>query len=242
MTIEQTTLSELVRECEQATRRYRQQNVSDPRYCLEIFRRAVRKASNGMAFLDEEARNALVIIYSEYIKAQINRRFVRELSLDDLVQQAWLRFWQAALNSQLEFPSLGSALNYLQTVTVSVVIEALKQQSRQQNEQYMSALVRGGDDEALRATTPQSTPFDQLVRQRFRERCREVIADPLEYKIFWLRFGLGLAPRHIATMLADEGVHLNQRVPTARLVSDSIFNSRNRLSQDREIRDLLSGD
>jgi len=37
-----------------------------------------------------------VQIYSDYIKARINPAAARPTPLEDLVQQVWLRFWQAA--------------------------------------------------------------------------------------------------------------------------------------------------
>jgi hypothetical protein len=84
--------------------------------------------------------------------------------------------------------------------------------------------------------------FIQHARQRFHKRCREVIIDPLEHHIFWLRYGAALPPREIAQHLADEGVLIKDRQPTARLVSDTLDRICKRLCLDSEIRDLLAGD
>jgi hypothetical protein len=168
------------------------------------------------------------------------------------VQQAWLRFWQAAANSALEFATLEAALRYLRLVTVSAVIEARKLSWRHQREMALADLVSAAGEEdadgsawraesALRTASPDE-PFDAVQRARFRERCREVISDPLAYRIFWLRYSMGMPPREIAAQLATSGTRIRGRAPTARAVSDLLEQTINRLAADAEIRDLLQAD
>ena len=69
-----------------------------------------------------------------------------------------------------------------------------------------------------------------------------MLVDPLEYRVFWMRYSMGLPPAAIARTLVDEGVLIKERVATARGVSDLLDRSCRRLSLDSEIRDLLCTD
>jgi RNA polymerase sigma factor (sigma-70 family) len=243
-------LDGLAAACQRETERFRRDQASDPLFCLEIFRRAL--AHSGGVYLDEPARELLTMIYTEHIRANISRRAFPNAPGDDLVQQAWMRFWQAAAGGQLEFLSLEAALRYLRMVTVSAVIEARKLAWRHERERTLADFVAADGQEdageeawrresALRSTSSDE-PFDALQRARFRERCREVITDPLAYQVFWMRYSMGLPPREIAAQLAGSGTLIRGRAATARAVSDLVEQSMGRLATDREIRDLLQAD
>lgn len=241
-------LDELEAACRGETGKWRRGLLNDPSYCLEIFTRALRRV--GDAFADEPARNLLVTIYSEHIKANLNRSALRNAVFDDLVQQAWLRFWQAAA-AGLSFASLPAALHYLSRVAVSVLMEAKRAEWRHAREVALSDLVSAeATDEgtsahyaerALGAEDPDPS-FKALQRARFRARCHELLDDPLTYKIFSMRFDLAMPPRMIALRLANSGVQLRGRTPSARAVSDLIEQCMDRLKVDQEIRDLLQSD
>lgn len=238
-------IAALVAACLRETARWRREGASDSRFCLEIFRRALLR--QGAAFLDEPAREALVQIYSDHIRANISRKALPGHADDDLVQQAWLRFWQAASNGSLEFLSLEAALGYLRLTTVSTVIEARRQALRRQRELALADLADGADGAdtagaAALSDAQADAPFEALQRARFRERCRELLDDPLTYYVFWLRYSMGYPPREIAAKLDAMGIRLRGRGPTARAVSDLIERAIQRLAADQEIRDLLQGD
>lgn len=238
----QMSCGELEAACQRETRNFRRGLPSDPRFCLAIFHRALGgPEANGSPPdpLDEEARTTLVRIYTEYIKAHINPAAVRDSSVEDLVQQVWLRFWRIAQRG-IFFPTLDAALNYLKQTTVSTLIEEQRQWRKRQREASLQQLVADSGDLALHDSA--ADLFGQHVQQRFRERCRELLTDPLAYRVFWMRYGIGLPPREIARILADEGVRLRERAPTSRAVSDLLEQSFRLLRQDGEIRDLLRQD
>ncbi len=89
---------------------------------------------------------------------------------------------------------------------------------------------------------PEADLFHQLVRKRFRDRCREVLRDPLEHRVFWMRYSMGMPPRDIAATLLRTGIQINGRNPTARRISDLLERSCKQLQNDPEIRDLLRSD
>lgn len=250
--VETLSLAELADACQQNTRQYRRSEPSDTRYCLEIFQRALTLASaaNGAhpdmaapgtgvpAYADEAARAMLTHLYTDYIKAQISPLALRTTSVDDLVQQVWLRFWRAA-NHGLIFTSLEGALTYLKQTVISTLIEAQRREFKRARDVSLHDLDL--QTESLFAD-PKTDLFEQHTRQRFYQRCREVLTDPFEYRLFRLRYDAALPPREIARHLAEEGALIKGRAPTARLVSDTLERVCKRLCLDPEIRDLLAGE
>lgn len=238
------TLTALDTACREETTHHRHGKPSDPRFCMEIFRRALllaaqRDTNGAPVYADEAARSVLVSIYTDFIKAHINRAATRTTALDDLVQQVWLRFWQAA-SKGLVFSSLEAALTYLNLATISTCIENNRRTRIQRRSESLEQVVAALGDEAL--TDASADPFDQHIQQRFRTRCRELLTDPLEIQIFWMRHSMGLPPREIARELIRDGVLIKARQMTARAVSDLLERVFNRLGQDPEIQDLLRSD
>lgn len=245
LALQQIVLAELVAACRRETVRFQREGESDARFCLEIFRRALRTGTldepvNGTApeYIDEAAREQLVVLYTEYILAQVNRKALPTQAHGELIQDVWRNFWQAA-NRGLTFDTLAAALAYLRQVTVSEVIKHRRSGYRRAREESLQALVERVGEE--RAISPASDLFEAHARSRFRERCAEVIDEPHEYRIFWLRYGLGYSPKEIALHISRPGFSTASGY-TARNISDILERCFRRLSEDAEIRALLQGD
>jgi DNA-directed RNA polymerase specialized sigma24 family protein len=240
LTADQLALLELAQACQRETKNHRTGKASDSSFCLEIFRRALaivtHTTERAPMYVDEPARGVLVSIYSDFIKAQINRRAFKSRDLDELVQNVWLRFWQAA-RSGLTFTSLQGALDYLRQTTMSALLEECRRQRGAWREQSLDQLVQEVGDVGSGPVAEE--PFPQYLRQRFDTRCRELLTNPLERRLFWMRYSMGYAPREIASILAAEGLLIKNRMPTARAVSDALDLVFRRLEQDSEIQDLL---
>lgn len=160
LTLYQLPLNDLELACRSETRRFQRGEPSDQRYCLEIFRRALQHLSSSVSettsvdrYADEAARNMLVSLYSEYIRAQINRAALPRQWHDDLVQDVWRNFWMAA-NHGLMFNTLAGALAYLRQATVSVVIKYCRTYRARAREESLQALVeRDGEAPLSRSIT-----------------------------------------------------------------------------------------
>lgn len=249
---ESLALQELEAACRRETQRFRRSEESNPNFCLEIFRRALAHgaplaaaaghsyagAHDKPVYYDEDARNVLISVYTEFIKAQINPAAVKTTPMDDIIQQVWLRFWRAA-NQGLDFPTLSAALNYLKLTTISTLIEAQRQARKHWRDESLQMLAESGDDFQGDAD---SDLFNSLTQQRFRVRCREVLSDPLEYRVFSMRYSIGIPPRDIARELTREGVQIKGRAPTSGAISDMLDRAFRRLRTDEEIQDLLQED
>lgn len=242
--LNQMALGDLAHACRRETVRFQHGEASNPRYCLEIFHRALRQGdrrlvngTNVPLYDDEEARTLLVTVYTEFIRAQINRTALPRQIHEELLQDIWRNFWRAA-NNGLAFDTLPGALAYLRQTAVSELIKHRRARYARLREESLQELAeRTGEEFA----TPASDLFAEHVRARFRGRCAEVLADPLEYRVFWLRYGLGYTPKEIASRLAAAGDGAS-RSYTPRRVSDLLERSFRRLSEDPEIRALLQSD
>jgi len=243
--VENLPLSSLEAACRRETRQHLRGAPSDGRYCLEIIRRAmlrsVEHSDTRAPYSDSVAQEAFVQIYTEFIKANINRAALYKVSIDDLVQQVWLRFWQAAGSEEgLTFTSLEKALGYLKLTTVTAIFEYRRRTRDEWRLSSLDQLAQDSDDEEAHAKS--ADPFSAYIRQRFRERVRELLIDPLKYRIFWMRYGLMMKPSEVASLLRHEGITMRGRSVTARMVSDELERLFKQLKDDSEIRDLLQSD
>lgn len=241
LALQQISLGEIVAACRRETTRFQRLGTSDPRFCLEVFQRALRLQSGSAAeagtaprYADEAARNELVNLYTDFILAHVNRNAVLPQQQPELVQDVWRNFWQAA-NNGLAFTSLAAALAYLRQVTVSEVIKFRRRGYRRAREESLQAIVEQSGQE------PSVGPEDLFVehaRARFRARCTELLDDATEHQIYWMRYGLGYSPKEIAQRLSQT----EDRKLTARNVSDILERCFRRLAEDPEIRALLQSD
>lgn len=235
----EATLESLARACREQTERYQRREASDSRSCLEIFRRALLLAnSDGQSavYMDEAARELLVQIYTPFIAKQIPRTRPPATPHEDMVSETWRRFWQRA-NGSMTVESLPAALNYLKKTAAAVVIDDQRAQRKHfRNESLEWRVQTLGDTGMIDA---EADMFPLHARRRFRQRCAEVLRDPLENRVFWMRYSLGMKPKEIAAQLHDEHLTIREKAPTAASISallDVIFD---RLKQDDELRDLL---
>jgi DNA-directed RNA polymerase specialized sigma24 family protein len=254
--LDEHSLPWLEAKCRHETETFRRGERSDGRFCLEIIRRALARGaiagSDQLEWEDREAQAVFIRIYSEFIKAQINRSALYGASLDELVQDVWLRFWRAVAGKGeegLDFSTLGKALSYLQRTTASAVLTHRRYWRDAQRRVSLEELV----DTAGDARLPDSSADvpSKIERRRFNERVRELLND-VEYQVFALRYHGQLAPRAITALLSERGRTINGLTPskarsvsdlsTARSVSDLLERIKKRLAEDPEIRDLLQAD
>ena len=224
----QLPMVELERYCRAETLKRRRQETDDPRYCLEIFRRALAIPA------DHEARETLVALYTSFIEAKLpaSPLVMAITSREDLVQDTWFFFWRAARNGRLTFRTLPQALAYLGLARKSAVFNALR--SARKPEQSLESEAEIAD--------PMADPFSGMIKQAFLERLRVVVDDPLHSRIFWLRYHDELPPRQIAELLNRERVSLDGQSPTAQAISQLLYQLCRRLEQDAEIQRLLKND
>ena len=110
--VRELSLETLKEDAAQEMRKYRRKELSDERYCLEIFRRAVVRREN-------EAWVALQALLSESVRLWFARHPCRGAALryepveQNYIDETFRRFWQALSDQRLLFSSLAGALSYL---------------------------------------------------------------------------------------------------------------------------------
>lgn len=243
LTFSDETLENLARECKEETKKFHRSEPSDERFCLEIFRRALSLAgmsANGSTpiYADEAAREMLVITYQPYILSKIQKNPVWGMAREEIAQETWARFWSSARRG-LVIERLASMLNLLALTAVTTVIELRRRQNKRSRDDYIDDLTEMAGEEFVK--DPNGDIFSSYVRERFRQRCGELLPNPLEKRVFWEKYA-GFTPREIARQLASEGIAVKGKKPTPRLVSDILESCFKRLEKDSEIRDLLHSD
>ena len=247
--VEQLPLEVLERRCKEESDKYRRGLQSKERFCLEIFRRALLRSrlhpSGGiMVEANSLAQDCLVRVYTEFFKVQIYR-YPHTSShiddIDDLVQDAWMRFWKRAESpEELDLSSLPKILGYLQRIAVAAVIEYNRRERKHRRDKSMQEVKLSIVIKEI--VDVKAEVFPQIVRKRFRQRCAEVLTNPLEYQLFsWYLWGL--KPGEIAQLLSEANMLLpGNKAPTSKAVARALDRILARLANDPEIRDLLSGD
>lgn len=177
--IENLDTSQLVKRCRQESERSRRKLPHDPRYCYELFRRAI--AENNQA-----AWRAIYDQYQNLIRHWVGNRHDAE----DLIQETLTRFSTAVTSERLaDFPALGALLQFLKVTAKNLVISRQRRAERER---------RGLDAwlaEAERRAAP-NTSID-LNDEALIAAIRSRLQDPHEELVFTLTFEFGLSPRRI---------------------------------------------
>jgi RNA polymerase sigma factor (sigma-70 family) len=177
----------------------------DPRYCLELFRRAI-------AGRDAAAWSAL---YAQY-QALVRHWLGRAPDPDDLVQETFLRFHRAATADRFtagEFPTLGSVLAFLRTTAVNLLINERRRLERERRGLGMRWEPRGDDPNGENPEPgggPSTASFDALgkgaapdylagvAQQELADHIHSLVPDETEWLALRLSYEYDLPPREIA--------------------------------------------
>ena len=191
------SIAELARRCEKAMVQFQRQKTHDLSSCYELFRLALKEN-------DQEAWSAL---YSQY------HRLVRDWSRgspgdpDDLVNEAFARFWRAIPAERFgKFPTVPALLAYLKRCAKNLVIDEIRREERREKvkEELRKvqelALVGIGSHsrEPMRELVLERASTDQLF-----EHIRSRLKGRREWLVFHESFVLGLPPREIAKRWPD---------------------------------------
>lgn len=171
---------QLAERCQQETARSRQKLPHDPRYCLELVRRAILAG-------DQTAWKAVNAQYQDLIRHWAGN----PADAEDLVQETLARFSASITRERLaDFPTLGSLLEYLKVIAKNLVIDHQRRAEREKR----------GLVEWLAELECQSPPDvdTHLDREALMTCMRSRLRDPDEELVFTEVFELGLSPKEVA--------------------------------------------
>lgn len=223
--LESWDIDRLATQCAQETRAFFRDDASDPRYCYELFRRA----------LTAQVQAAWSAIYTEY--APLVTGWIREhpvyVTLDEdpetFVNCAFAGVWRrlSAPDTLAGFPTLEGILAYLKACARSCVRDAYrKQQSAQRHTPTLSldaGALHGEPGSTTAAASAQSSatgpatgdpatpgqePLQQIIAAERRAEMdaiiRQHVHDEKERLVFMSTFEWDLKPRQIYASYAQQ--------------------------------------
>lgn len=137
-TIAQLSVDDLARYCTEETNKFLRQSVSNDRYCLELFRRAIVKR-------DEDAWGCIYQQYAPLVLTWVNQHQSAASLLGQdggaLVNASFAKFAQALTPTKMgNFASLAAILKYLKMCVHSVIADELRTRQARQYEERLDAI------------------------------------------------------------------------------------------------------
>ncbi|MFN2197706.1 MAG: RNA polymerase sigma factor [Anaerolineales bacterium] len=221
------TLSGLRHRCAVESDRFFRRQAYDPRYCYELFRRAVLEQ-------DEHAWELLYVQYQPLVTGWIERNslfYDTGESAEYFVNRAFEKMWSAISPEKFSrFPDLKSILRYLQMCVHSVVVDHARASERtdvleeEGEERLTEQEIDARDPEAIALQLQNHHALWQAVEQRLkdnRERC-----------VVYGSYVLGMKPSEVQELY--QAVFADVREVYA--VKDNLLA---RLRRDEELQEFL---
>lgn len=215
----------LARHCQEESEHFFQRRAHDPRYCFELFRRAVQER-------DERAWTLVCSQYEPLVAGWVRRHQMFPGSGEEVsyfVNGALAKFWSAVGPEKFEeFPNLKSLLRYLQLCVASVVTDHVRAAD------FHDRL------ESLPPTVEEDEKADverRALERASRESFWEIVADRLnsedERLVVHFSYVVGLKPSQIQEYRPD-------RFDDVRDIYRIKENILARLRRDDQLRQLLT--
>jgi RNA polymerase sigma factor (sigma-70 family) len=185
--LSESPLADLVSACAEQTDRFRSRLHHDTRYCFELFRRAVSDRC-------ESAWNAIYAQYKQQVRSWVGTGYQvcgPVLTPDDVVNAAFMRFWQAISGRFESFESLSALLRYLQLCTVSTLLDM----TRRGRLETQSLEDRGLGDRAT--VNPESHLLDSIAASELWAAIESRLNGELELQLMRASYVLGLPPQEL---------------------------------------------
>ncbi|GAB4121331.1 MAG: hypothetical protein Fur005_34090 [Roseiflexaceae bacterium] len=183
-------LCELTIHCAEQLARFRAGQPNDPRYSFELCHRAIDRH-------DPHAWHALIEIFQPMLLAPLRQQQVDPTLAEDVWQEALTTLWAKCRSG--EFSTEGRSLAEVLTFMRGGVHFALCSYRRRQRE-----FVLLGDhtqDGALAIPGVEGVVEQQIDMAVMLGQVQRYLSEQ-EWRLLWLRFGMGYPPRQIAAQLA----------------------------------------
>jgi RNA polymerase sigma factor (sigma-70 family) len=189
---ERLTINELARHCSEETNKFLKQNVSNDRYCLELFRRAIVNR-------DDDAWASIYQQYAPLVLTWITQHqsatpLLGQDGSGPLVNAAFAKFSQALTPAKMEnFDALAAVLKYLKMCVHSVVADEVR---ARQARQYEEAL------DAIEHEPASADPAEDVIASISAQGLWQVILEELngedERVLIYLAYVQGMKPGEIS--------------------------------------------
>src|SRR2546426_9969365 len=186
------SINELARSCSEETNKFLKQSVSNDRYCLELFRRAITKR-------DDDAWICIYQQYSPLVLTWVNQHqsatpLLGQEGSAPLVNAAFAKFSQALTPTKMDnFDSLAAVLKYLKMCVHSVVADEVRARQARQYEETL---------ELIEHEPASDDPADDVVANISAQGLWQVIQEELngddERILIYLAYVHGMKPSEIS--------------------------------------------
>jgi len=227
-TPENLSLSSIAYRCARETDAFFARRPHDPRFCFELFRRAIV----------EHSERAWRLVYDQYrpLVAGWTERHSAFSSCGEEVQfivnGAFDRMWSALTPDRFQrFSDLRSLLRYLQMCVHSVILDLVRKTQLPQ----ISLNHAEPNLAQISLHNLGSRPEDGIYRQEFWQAIQARLKDEQELRVVYASFVLGLKPREICARYEDLFVDVRQ----VYRVKENVLA---RLRRDSELYRALVGD
>jgi DNA-directed RNA polymerase specialized sigma24 family protein len=224
--IQLLTLASIAHRCARETELFFQRQRYDPRYCFELFRRAIVQRS----------QRAWELVYAQY-RSQVARWVERHSAfatcgeeVQYVVNRAFEKMWAAMTPDKFgRFPDLKSLLRYLQLCVNSVILDQVRGAEQ---------AVAGIPVDELAFEISEDGPdvedqaLDRLRRQEVWEEIDTRLRGEKERRVMYGSFVLALKPREIYVQFSDSF----RDVQEVYRVKENVIA---RLRRDSELKKLL---
>ena len=205
--------------CAHETSQYFGRRPHDPRFCLELFRRAIAEGS-------QEAWEAVFTQYQPLVAGWVIRHPAFHRCGEDesyFVNRAFEKLWSAMVGRGVsQLGDLPGVLRYLQMCVHSAVVDHLRQQEKPLDE--LEPVPLGDSD-----TGPEPSAYDpqleRVEREEFWGLVNRKLRDKKEKQVVYGSYVLGLKPQEICAVFhkqfaTPEDVYLAKQNVLARLRRD----------------------
>jgi DNA-directed RNA polymerase specialized sigma24 family protein len=195
--IQTLSLSGISYRCAQESDRFFNRKEHDPRYCYELFRRAILGRN-------ETAWDRIYSQYQHLVMHWVERHAAFQSSGEEVqffMNRAFEKMWLGISPEKFEtFPNLKSILKYLQMCVHSVMVDFVRQKE-------LKLIVEATEDLIHQPHTGETVVEDSVMGQldglELLELIRELLQDEREVCVVSGGFVLGLKPRELLDYCPD---------------------------------------
>lgn len=223
------TLAGIAHRCAQETNRFFRRQSYDPRYCFELFRRAILHRNERAWELVYEQYRPLVIGWIERHPASPSSGEETQY----FVNRAFEKMWSAVSPDKFDrFPDLKSLLSYLQMCVHSAVVDEARSSERAALSVERAVLAGG---RGSKGSPIEDRALDRAQRDAFWHLIAERLNDENERLVVHGSFLLALKPRELYAEFQDTFDDVDE---IYRIKQNVIA----RFRRDRELKELLGED
>jgi hypothetical protein len=223
------TITGIAHRCTQETELFFRRQRYDPRYCHELFRRAIVSR-------DQRAWDLIYAQYRPLVTAWVQRHSAFPASGEEVqyfVNRAFEKMWNALTPEKFaNFADLGSVLKYCQMCTHSAILDQVRKTELATVDLEDEGGVTG---QVAKAMADEPDALDHVHRQELWQEITTRLKNEKECKVLYGSFVLGLKPRELYH-------HFSRTFRDVQEVYRVKENLLARLRRDPEILELIRGD